>query len=46
MIRSAAFMEAVKRLSLSVVMLEIGIITLSVVCFVILNLYVLGCEKV
>jgi len=39
-------MEAVKRLSLSVVMLEIGIITLSVVCFVILNLYVLGCEKV
>jgi hypothetical protein len=26
--------------------LELGIIVLSIVCFVILNLYVLGCEKV
>jgi hypothetical protein len=27
-------------------MLEIGVIALSVVCFVVLDLYVLGCEKV
>jgi hypothetical protein len=29
-----------------VVVLEIVIIALSIVCFVILDLYVLGCEKV
>ncbi len=26
--------------------LELGIIVLSIVCFVILDIYVLGCEKV
>jgi hypothetical protein len=26
--------------------LELGIVALSIVCFVILDLYVLGCEKV
>jgi hypothetical protein len=28
------------------IMLEIGIIVLSIVCFVLLDLYVLGCEKI
>jgi hypothetical protein len=28
------------------VLLEIGIVLLSIVCFVALDLYVLGCEKV
>jgi hypothetical protein len=27
-------------------LLEIGIVLLSVVCFVLLDLYVLGCEKI
>jgi hypothetical protein len=27
-------------------LLELGIIVLSIVCFVVLDLYVLGCEKV
>jgi hypothetical protein len=27
-------------------LLEIGIIALTIVCFVLLDLYVLGCEKV
>jgi len=27
-------------------MLELGLIVLSIACFVILDLYVLGCEKV
>jgi hypothetical protein len=26
--------------------LELGIVVLSIVCFVILDLYILGCEKV
>jgi hypothetical protein len=28
------------------VLLEIGIVVLSVVCFVLLDLYVIGCERV
>ncbi|MGB8910345.1 MAG: hypothetical protein WCC84_16485 [Candidatus Cybelea sp.] len=28
------------------VLLEIGIVALAIVCFVVLDLYVLGCEKV
>ena len=28
------------------VLLEIGIVALTIVCFVVLDLYVLGCEKV
>jgi hypothetical protein len=27
-------------------LLEIGIVVLTIVCFVVLDLYVLGCEKV
>jgi hypothetical protein len=30
----------------SEMLLEIGIVALSIVCFVLLDLYVLGCEKV
>ena len=28
------------------VLLEIGIVALTIVCFVVLDLYVLGCDKV
>ena len=28
------------------VVLEIGVVALTIVCFVVLDLYVLGCEKV
>lgn len=31
---------------LKCVALEIGIVLLTIVCFVVLDLYVLGCEKV
>ena len=44
-IRSAAVRFWAARLS-SGCMLEIGLIILSVVCFVILDLYVTGCEKI
>jgi hypothetical protein len=30
----------------SEMLLEVGIVVLSVICFVLLDLYVLGCEKV
>ena len=31
---------------LKYVVLEIGVVLLTIVCFVILDLYVIGCEKV
>lgn len=45
MIRSEAFRAAAEAVPLAC-MLELGLIVLSIVCFVILDLYVLGCEKV
>jgi hypothetical protein len=54
MIRSAAgaprgdplSLRATRWESTREIMLEIGIIVLSIVCFVVLDLYVLGCEKI
>jgi hypothetical protein len=45
-IRSAAGNAHGTRYPRTEMLLEIGIVLLTIVCFVVLDLYVLGCEKV